>query len=184
MPKTILLTSFTTWEPHQKSNAADDLLLEIIKTNPPPSLRFLRQLPVDFQLAPAQAIAHVNELRPDMVICCGMAESRSQLSLEARAVVGNDVLYTPVNLEELTAELLNTEISHDAGQYVCNALYYAMLHHLQQSSWNCRCLFVHVPVLHSGNLAAIVTDFQRILEAIADMPHCTNMPHRTVQKSD
>jgi pyroglutamyl-peptidase len=162
MSKTLLLTSFTTWEPHQRSNASDDLILELLKTEPTlSSVHLLRQLPVDFELAPKQAIAHINQLQPDIVICCGMAESRVSLTVESRAVTQNQVLYTKANLERLVLGLAMTEISHDAGQFVCNWLYYALLKHLHDTKTIC--LFVHVPVLTAENSEAIVTDFRLLI---------------------
>ena len=71
MPQTVLLTSFTTWQPHQRSNSSDDLLEAVIQQNPyPQQLHFLRQIPVDFQLAPTQVLAKVDELQPNIIICC------------------------------------------------------------------------------------------------------------------
>jgi pyroglutamyl-peptidase len=171
MSKTVLLSSFATWEPHQRSNSSDDLLLEVLKANlyPPlhsPSLHFLRQLPVDFELAPQQAIAQVNLLQPDIVICCGMAEHRTKLTVESRAVTHSETLYTRVNLDRLIAGLTMTEISHDAGQFVCNWLYQAMLKHLQSSER--LCLFVHVPILTPKNSSAIESDFCRLIERMLE----------------
>jgi len=160
----LLLTSFTTWLPHQKSNAADDLLLELMQTPLPPTVHFLRQLPVDFVLAPQQAIAQIQQLQPNCVICCGMAESRTRLSVESRAVSGDRVLHTCFDLPQLVAELPMTEISHDAGRFVCNTTYYKVLEHLQDSPG--RGLFVHVPILTAINREAIVRDFQQLLMRI------------------
>lgn len=166
MKKTVLLTSFTTWEPHQPSNSSDDLLLEILKTDLPPSLHVRRQLPVHFELAPQEAIAHFTELQPDVMICCGMAERRTLLNLESRAVIGDRILQTSLDLNELLTGLSVTEISHDAGQFVCNALYYAMLNHVQTYRPQSHCLFVHVPRLTPDNSEAIVADFRCILERV------------------
>lgn len=166
MDKTILLTSFTTWEPHQKTNSSDDLLIEILNANLSPSLLFLRQLPVDFELAPQKAIAHIEQHQPDIVVCCGMAERRSKLSVESRAIVEEQILQTTVNLDALIAELTITEISHDAGRFVCNTLYYAILKYLQEQNRQIPCLFVHVPILTPENLVPVVQDFQLILQRI------------------
>lgn len=95
-----------------------------------------------------------------------MAESRTQLTVESRAVVRNHVLHTTINLENLIAGLSITEISQDAGRFVCNSLYYAMLNHLQQHDPDKRCLFVHVPVLTPNNREAIVADFRSILKRV------------------
>ena len=84
MRKQTLLTSFATWMPHQRSNSSDDLLGRIEETGRR-SFHFLRRLPVDFQLAPKLVIAKLDELQPDVLICCGMAEERDKLSLESTA---------------------------------------------------------------------------------------------------
>lgn len=160
----LLLTSFTTWLPHQLSNAADDLLVELQQRDRKFDGHFLRQLPVDFELAPAQAIAHIQTLQPQIVVCCGMAESRSKLSVEAQAVNGNHVLKTRFDLPRLVAGLPTAEVSHDAGRFVCNATYYAVLKHLQHSP--SLGLFVHVPILTSANREAIVCDFEQLLARI------------------
>lgn len=166
MTKTVLLTSFTTWLPHQSSNASDDLLAEITEIDVDANLHFLRQLPVDFDLAPRLTLEAVDRLRPDVILCCGMAESRSQLNLESRAVVGNETLYTPVQVQQLAKDLEITQVSDCAGRFVCNALYYAILKQLAATRATGVGLFVHVPLLTSQNRRTIVSDFQRILKQV------------------
>ncbi|MEG4105776.1 pyroglutamyl-peptidase I family protein [Microcoleus sp. S13_C5] len=164
MTAKILLTSFDTWLPHQKSNSSDDLLAKISQRKSlPDSLIFLRKLPVDFQLAPNLAIAQINQLQPDTIICCGMAESRQKLTVESCACCARDILKTAVNLEPLVADLAATEISHEAGKFVCEALYYAVLKHLGDSQLSSKCIFVHVPILTDENTDKIVADFLLIL---------------------
>ena len=81
MSTKILLTSFQTWMPHQSSNAAEDLL-ELIQQSKfnSSNLTFLRKLPVDIPQASRIAIANINKIEPDLVLCCGMAESREILT--------------------------------------------------------------------------------------------------------
>ena len=170
MKHQILLTSFQTWRNHQKSNSSDDLLAEIAKLDLPQySFSFLREMPVDTIQASSLVIGNMEILRPDAVICCGMAESRQVLTVESNAREGELKLHTNVDLEQLIAPLKNTEISHDAGQYVCEALYYEVLNYLKLSSIFIPCLFVHVPVITKENLSMMVTDFLLILEQIGEL---------------
>ncbi|MEG4341942.1 peptidase C15 [Microcoleus sp. A003_D6] len=163
----ILLTSFDTWLPHQQSNSSDDLLAKISQIKSlPDSLTFLRKLPVDFQEAPNLAIAQINQLQPDIIICCGMAESRQKLTIESCACCDTDMLKTAVNLEPLVADLAATEISHEAGKYVCEALYYAILKHICDDQLTTKCIFVHVPILTSENTDKIVADFLLIMHRL------------------
>lgn len=167
MTAKILLTSFDTWLPHQKSNSSDDLLAKISQIQSlPDSLTFLRKLPVDFQLAPNLAIAQINQIQPDTIICCGMAESRQKLTVESCACCESDILKTAVNLEPLVADLAATEISHEAGKFVCEALYYAVLKHICDAQIAAKCIFVHVPILTDKNLDNIVSDFLLILRRL------------------
>lgn len=159
----ILLTSFTTWLDHHRSNASDDLI-EAILDRASPNWHVLRQLPVDFELAPKIAIAKINELQPNITICCGMAETRQKLSIESNGKFQSNILYSKFDLNQLMQLTTMTEISHDAGNFVCNYLYYQVLKHCKGTDR--RCLFVHVPVLTSANQAAVVEDFLMILERV------------------
>lgn len=163
----LLLTSFDTWQPHQRSNASDDLLAALLATNPAPGqLHFVRQLPVDFQLAPAQLLQHFQSLQPDVVICCGMAEARSQLTVESNGKHQEEIRYTSLDLEPLIAALPMTQISHDAGDYVCNWLYYSVLKYIQEQQVKSHCLFVHVPVLNDSNFRPIFQDFSTLVQRL------------------
>lgn len=164
MSNKILLTSFTTWLPHQLSNSSDDLLNEI-SIDTFPSLTFLRLLPVDIELASSCVIAKINELQPDIVICCGMAESRTLLTIESTATCGEMVLTTPVNLLELITNL-SAIVSDNAGKFVCEGLYYSVLKYIIDYKLNTRCIFVHVPILTKQNIAEIVSDFKVIIHKI------------------
>ncbi len=165
MSHKILLTSFTTWLPHQLSNSSDDLLIEISKLDIFPPLTFLRLLPVDIELASSCMIAKINELQPDVIICCGMAESRTLLSIESTATCGEMVLTTPLNLFELVTNS-TAIVSDDAGRFVCEGLYYSVLKYIIDHKLNIRCIFVHVPILTEQNLAKIVSDFKLIIHKI------------------
>jgi pyroglutamyl-peptidase len=171
MPRKILLTSFQTWLPHQKSNSSDDLLnlinlvnihrVQQLKLN---SLLFLRQLPVNIELATQQVIDAIKVINPHGIICCGMAESRSELSLESCASWDQDCVFTKVNLNELVNCLNDTNISHNAGKFVCEGLYYRVLKYIQTEKLYLPCIFVHVPALLPDNLSLIEADFQTIIQ--------------------
>lgn len=167
MTTKFLLTSFDTWLPHQKSNSSDDLLAQIsVNKSLPYSLTFLRKLPVDSERAPNLAIAQINKLQPDIIICCGMAETAQQLTVESCASYNNNILKTVVNLEHLLTNLPTIKISHNAGKFVCEALYYAVLKHLADSQVSTKCIFVHLPILTRENADKIVADFLLILNRL------------------
>jgi pyroglutamyl-peptidase len=167
MACSLLLTSFDIWLPHHASNSSDDLFSALIdRSLIPASAYLLRKLPVDFDLAPQQVIRTIAAIQPEAIICCGMAETRSQLTIELNGKGTTETLQTRVDLNSLVAGTQITAVSEDAGAFVCNHLYYSVLKYLQASDSSCICIFVHVPVLREQNLATIVQDFTHILSAI------------------
>lgn len=168
MKKRILLTSFDIWLPHQQSNSSDDLLIEVAKLNSLLyNLTFLRQLPVDVKLASSQVKAKIDELKPNYIILCGMAESRKQLSVEKFASYAENILQTTVDLEQLVAEATAIDISDDCGKFVCEHLYYSVLDYLRQRKLTIACIFVHVPILTEENFGGIFADFLLIADKLA-----------------
>ena len=179
MQKKILLTSFDIWLSQQESNSSDDLLLALAKmASLPHDLFFLRRLVVDVQLASSRVIAKINELQPDYIICCGMAASRSQLSVEVIASSTSicpqefinspeNIFQTTVDLEKLLVGTAAVEISYDCGKFVCEGLYYSVLDYLHRSQLTIKCIFVHVPILNPENLPKIIADFILIINNLA-----------------
>lgn len=141
--------------------------MELISTARASSTHFLRQLPVDFRLAPQRVIARFVELQPDVTILCGMAEERSRLNLESSAVLGDRVIRTRVDLRELTKGLTLTEISHDAGRFVCNETYFRMLSHIEEKGLENHCVFAHVPPLTDANRAPVLENFREIVRRLS-----------------
>jgi pyroglutamyl-peptidase len=165
MPKTTLFTSFDIWKQHHTSNSSDDLLGEMIERKLlPEGVHFLRKLPVDFQLAPKEVIAKINELKPQLIICCGMAEKRKLLTIESNGKSEAEIIQTTINIHRLTKGLVTTRVSHNAGKFVCNALYYSVLKHIQNQQLNSQCLFIHVPLLNQSNRLNILKDFSTIVK--------------------
>jgi pyroglutamyl-peptidase len=172
MPPITLLTSFTTWEPHQRSNASDDLLQALFSSDRTPRhIHLLRQMPVDFELAPALVIDKIQAIAPDWVICCGMAETRTQLSLEVQAVAEGQACYTTAHIPNLLTGLRYTHLSYDAGRFVCNYLYYSILAYLAQQKGSCQCIFIHVPILTPENTPHLRQDLRRLLSNIGAFGH-------------
>ncbi|MDB9452337.1 peptidase C15 [Dolichospermum circinale] len=190
MQKKILLTSFDIWLSQQESNSSDDLLLGLAKmASLSHDLKFLHRLPVDVQLASSLVIAKINELQPDYIICCGMAASRSQLSVEVLASRTStlpvestnsadilpqesrnspeNIFQTSVDLEKLLVGTAAVEISYDCGKFVCEGLYYSVLDYLHRSQLSVKCIFVHVPILNPENSLKIIADFVLIMNNLA-----------------
>jgi pyroglutamyl-peptidase len=96
-----------------------------------------------------------------------MAEKRKKLTVESQAIRGDSTLKTRVDLEKLIAGLGSADISHNAGKFVCEGLYYEVLAHLLKERNNARCIFVHVPRLTQESRPKILADFLAIVHRIA-----------------
>jgi pyroglutamyl-peptidase len=168
MAKKILLTSFDVWASHQVSNSSDDLVgMAIAQDWLPLQVQVLRRLPVDWQLAPAKVIAAIELFQPDLIVCCGMAEQRQFLTVESNGKCNGEILTTEIELEGLIENLISTHISYDAGNFVCNYLYYLVLRHLQESQRSRQCLFIHVPLLNEINIVSVGRDFATMMGKLA-----------------
>ena len=175
MLKQFLLTSFDVWEPHHVSNTSDDLLIAMEQQRLlaciEAKLKLLRKVPVDFVLAPQQVITEINTLQPDLILCCGMAESRAFLTLESNGKYQSahqlDILWTTIDVDRLVEKMVLTKVSHDAGTFVCNHIYYSVLKHIASHQLRYQCLFVHVPTFNETNLSLIMKDFHTLLQMLA-----------------
>lgn len=170
MSAPILVTTFAPWKAHQTSNSSDDLLLELVRRRSLPENGVLmRQIPVHFQLAPCQVIAKIVELRPAVVVCCGMAETRRHLSLEqyGHCTVTGRRLQTGLDLPELMRATRLTEISYSAGTYVCNHLFFQVLDFIERQQWPTQGLFIHIPRLTPENRELLVMDMATVLQRLS-----------------
>lgn len=165
----VLITTFDTWLPHQKSNASDDLVLALKGESAlPQDCQVLHRLPVDVEAAFALIQAAVQDHAPDYILCCGMAEGRSRLNFELQAVCGDQVQRSPIP-EDYWNSLRTcwrcAELSEDAGQFVCNGLYFRLLDG-REPLGNPQVLFIHVPLLTQENRSDLMADFQLLVQRL------------------
>ena len=168
--RTVLLTAF---EPFggQDRNASLEVACTLAST---PGVRLEAVvLPVVAGACVEVACAAIARVRPDLVLALGQAGGSPHVRLEDRAVNlddfgapdnagqvlrrqpivagGPDVLYAGVEIERVLVEVRRARFavqhSLSAGRYVCNHLYYQLLHRRQTVAPNLGVLFVHVPFL-------------------------------------
>ena len=127
------------------------------------------QLPVVFGQAADLLRAAIARLRPDVVICCGVAQGRTAVTPELVALnyrharipdnAGQQYSGVPIApdgpaaymtrlpvhamVSALQAEDIPASLSLSAGAYVCNDVYYALLS--CEADYAHRGLFLHVP---------------------------------------
>jgi pyroglutamyl-peptidase len=129
-----------------------------------------RELPVAFGASLKALRAALRDTQPALVICVGQAGGRAQLSLE-RVAINVDDARIPDNLDQqpidvpviadgpaayfstlpikamreaLNATGFPTEVSQTAGTYVCNHVFYGLMHALRRKR-AVRAGFIHIP---------------------------------------
>ena len=137
-----------------------------------------RVLPVVFGVALKELRAHLRELNPCLVIATGLAGGRKEVSLERIAINVDDARIPdnrgaqPVDLPveengpaaywstlpikaivaELRARDIPAGVSQTAGTFVCNHVFYGLMHALTLAGGAARGGFIHLP--YSSDQAA------------------------------
>jgi pyroglutamyl-peptidase len=129
------------------------------------------ELPTSFARAPAVLAAAIARVDPDLVLCVGEARNRTMLGIErvatnlcsaeiadndgarpvgAKSVADGPSAYfatLPVNamLAAMREAGLPCEISNSAGSFVCNHVFYSLMHLAAAGGHRWRAGFLHVP---------------------------------------
>ena len=158
-----------------------------------------QELPVTFRGAPEALFAAVDEAEPDAVLMVGLAASRGAVTPERQGVNemvaripdnegnqpqnepvvpgGPEILFSTLPVEDMTEAIqtagVPARLSDSAGRFVCNALLYSALYHLEQTDDPIPAAFIHVPAtpemgldVPTLSLEQIVLALQAAIEAI------------------
>ncbi|GAB3456026.1 pyroglutamyl-peptidase I [Massilia terrae] len=170
MIKTILLTGF---EPFNKAkiNPSWEAVKELKGWRGDGFAVEVRQLPCVFGMANRVMAGLLDELKPDVVIAVGQAGGRPELSVERVAINVDDASIAdndgqqPVDeaivagapdayfstlpikaiVQEMRERGLRAGVSQTAGTFVCNHVFYGLLHNTLGTK--VRAGFIHVPFL-------------------------------------
>ncbi len=130
-------------------------------------------LPVDHYIAPGIVISAIRKMKPDAVIAFGLARGRAGISLEQIAINlmdfripdnagvtisdkpvitdGPAAFFTTLPIRSMLNTLLEAnipaEISLSAGSYLCNQVFYSMMHETSTYHHQIQAGFVHLPAL-------------------------------------
>jgi pyroglutamyl-peptidase len=131
----------------------------------------VRELPCVFGRAAKALCAFVDEVRPDIAIAVGQAGGRPEISVERIAINVDDArildnagqqpvdvpivedgpaaYFTNLPIKAMVAAMreqgLKAGVSQTAGTFVCNHVFYALMHHVRGQS--VKAGFIHVPFL-------------------------------------
>ncbi|QOY95459.1 pyroglutamyl-peptidase I [Massilia sp. UMI-21] len=167
---TVLLTGF---EPFNKAriNPAWEAVRALDGWSGPNFRVEARQLPCVFGQANGLLCAMVDELRPDIVIAVGQAGGRGEISVERVAINVDDAAildnagrqpvdrpiheggpaayFSTLPIKAMVAAMrgqgLKAGVSQTAGTFVCNHVFYGLMHHT--AGRPVRAGFIHVPFL-------------------------------------
>lgn len=131
------------------------------------------RVPTEFRLAIEEVAAEIEELEPAIVLMLGQAGGRAALSVERVAInvddariadnagsqpvdeaiapAGPAAYFATVPIKAMVRAIreaqVPAEVSNSAGTFVCNHLFYGVLHFLAASGRGTRAGFIHVPWL-------------------------------------
>jgi pyroglutamyl-peptidase len=130
-----------------------------------------RELPCVFGRAAEALCGFVDEVRPDIAIAVGQAGGRPEISVERIAINVDDAripcnaglqpvdqpivgggpaaYFTTLPIKAMVAAIreqgIKAGVSQTAGTFVCNHVFYALMHHLRERG--VKAGFIHVPFL-------------------------------------
>jgi pyroglutamyl-peptidase len=162
----ILMTAF---EPYDgwTTNSSWLSLIELTKDRPPSAPITTRLYPVDYQMARERL---ERDLRNDfdIIVHLGQAPGSTALRFEtfalntAEHVHLGQVDYSPLCaggpaayqsalspgrfVELLRARHIPAQLSHHAGTYLCNAVFYWSHYLCERHGYKSRCMFIHLPL--------------------------------------
>lgn len=160
------------------------------------------ELPTVFGQSVERLLSCIKETEPEVVIALGQAGGRKGISFERIAVnlsdaaIADNAGYRPVDVpvvpegpaaywttlpvkrmaERLQEKGISASLSLSAGTFVCNHVFYGLMHHLAVSGKPIRGGFIHVPYLpeqaerHPGApsmaLEQLTTGLERAIEVL------------------
>jgi len=168
----ILITGFGPFGDHLL-NPSQKLVHEIHPSTDEKLILDRLILPVDHVSAPQLLLQHLHHFQPDGVISFGLAAGRAKISLERLAVNLKDFRHADnqgvkISNESVTengpAAYFSTlpllcifdtlkqsnipvELSLSAGAFLCNQIFYTLMHEIAMHQLPIRAGFIHLPAL-------------------------------------
>lgn len=208
MTRTVLLTGFQPFGGEQV-NPSWQAVSALHGTRIARHRVVARELPVAFGASLKALRAALRDMRPALVICVGQAGGRAQLSLERVAIniddaripdnTGQQPVDVPVVAEgpaayfstlpvkamrhALNAAGFPAEVSQTAGTYVCNHVFYGLMHALRRQRI-VRAGFIHIPYspaqasMHPGTPSVAVETVTEALRLAVKVALNTRMDAR------
>ena len=196
----ILLTGFMPFGNHPINPSQQ--IVEAMANRGNDELEFITEvLPVEYHAAGERIGTLIREHQPDAIVLLGLAARSDAIRLERVALNVDDAgladnaedlasgrviepdgpaaYWSSLPLDAMQQALqgrdIPVKISNHAGTYVCNHLFYAARHFLEQRTVTTPCGFIHVPAISEGDdtpglplatmIAAVETCLVSLLES-------------------
>ena len=171
--QTILLTGFTPFD-HETMNPSWEVVQRLDGKQIHGTHQIvIAQLACEFGLAIRQLHQQLDRHQPSLVVCVGQAGGRTEISVE-RVAINIDDARIPDNsgaqpidsaiveggpaayfcslplkaiVKNLRDQGIPANVSQSAGTYVCNHVFYGLMHYANTHSHIKRAGFVHIPYL-------------------------------------
>jgi len=150
-----------------------------------------RELPTEFGASLKTLRAAIRDSKPSLVLCVGLAAGSTRISLERVAINVDDAripdnagaqpvdvavvaggpaaYFATLPLKAMLVALreagIPAEVSQTAGTFVCNHVFYGLMHALRRRS-TVRAGFIHVPYPALQTAAGTDLTLQRMIEAL------------------
>lgn len=170
--KTVLLTGFDPFG-GESINPAWEVAKSLDEKTIGEYKIFSKQVPTVFHKSISVLKEYIKELNPEIIMCIGQAGGRPDITIERVAIniddariadnEGNQPVDVPVVEEgpaaywstlpmkaivkRLQEEGVPASVSQSAGTFVCNHLFYGLMHELEKHDKKIKGGFVHIPFL-------------------------------------
>lgn len=191
--KKLLLTAFEPFD-GETTNPSLEAARRVKDKNFDGASIQIAELPVDRYRAIAAALETIRTSRPDVVIMLGEAGGRFRITPERFAVniddfripdnAGNQpwdepivegapaAYFSTLPIRAITERLINSHIpaaiSNTAGTYLCNRLFFSVMHAIATEALMAKAGFIHLPYLHEQAIPKKVDRPSLSLESIVE----------------
>lgn len=188
----LLITSFEPFGGETEN--ASTLAVNVLPDTIGPWRLHKAVLPVEFGIAGERVVALIEEIGAKVILCVGQARGRGTVTPELAALnlkqaripdnAGRSPQYEPVvpgareayfstlpvaaMADAISAAGIPAALSSSAGLYVCNDLYYRVLHHFHNTG--VRAAFIHVPAASGTVSMDSATAARALTLAIEQIP--------------
>ena len=170
--KKILITAFEAFGSYSH-NPCTDIANEVDGFTDATNSYFIKHkiVPVSRFRSITEVCETVEKMEPDVLIMLGVAENKCKITPEKLAINHDDFkipdndgnqpaeefiipsaplsYFTSLPIKSMVSQIeargIPAEISYSAGTYVCNHLYFGVLHHIEKQKLDLKTCFVHIP---------------------------------------